>query len=67
VLFPVAGWPRTRIFFAGIERDEETESRMLDQRTCGGASGEDERASSFMLELTVESGGERVPFDRCGD
>jgi hypothetical protein len=40
-----------RIFFDGIERDEETELRMLDQRSCGGASGEDERESWFMTEL----------------
>jgi hypothetical protein len=51
VLFPVEGWPRTRIFLAGIERDEETELRMLDQRSWGGASGEDERESSFMSSI----------------
>lgn len=49
MLFPVEGWPRTRIFLAGMERDEETELRMLDQRSWGGASGEDEREWSFML------------------
>jgi hypothetical protein len=54
VLLPVEGWPRTRIFFAGIEREEETELRMVDQRSCGGASGEDGRESSFIVELFVE-------------
>ena len=48
VVLPVEGWPRTRTFFAGIEREEETELSMDDQRSCGGASGEDERESSFM-------------------
>ncbi|KAN0140381.1 hypothetical protein V8E53_001590 [Lactarius tabidus] len=33
VLFPDEGWPRTRVFFAGIERDEDTELRVLDQRS----------------------------------
>jgi hypothetical protein len=33
VLFPVEGWPRTRTLFAGIERDEDTELRILDQRS----------------------------------
>jgi hypothetical protein len=37
-----------RIFFAGMEREEETESSMVDQRSCGGGSGEDERESRFM-------------------
>ena len=54
VVLPVEGWPRTRIFFAGIEREEETELRMEDQRSCGGASGEDERESSFMAVEYVE-------------
>lgn len=54
VVLPVEGWPRTRMFFAGIEREEETELRMEDQRSCGGASGEDERESSFIIELVVE-------------
>jgi len=39
------------MFFAGIERDEETELRMFDQRSWGGASGEDERESSFIVEI----------------
>jgi hypothetical protein len=47
-----------RIFFDGIDRDEETELSMLDQRSCGGASGEDERESRFM---TVESLSESLP------
>jgi hypothetical protein len=51
VVLPVEGWPRTRTFFAGIERDEDTELRMLDQRSCGGAFGEDGRESSFMLRV----------------
>ena len=51
MLLPVEGWPRTRIFLAGIEREEETELRMVDQRSCGGASGEDERESSFIVKL----------------
>ena len=50
MLFPVEGWPRTRTFFAGIERDEDTELRILDQRSCGGAFGDDERESSFMVK-----------------
>lgn len=54
MLLPVEGWPRTRIFFAGIEREEETELRIVDQRSCGGASGEDERESSFIVEMFVE-------------
>src|SRR6266852_4223372 len=59
VLLPVEGWPRTRIFLAGIEREEETELRIVDQRSCGGASGEDERESSFIVML-VERVRERV-------
>jgi len=59
VLLPVEGWPRTRIFLAGIEREEETELRIVDQRSCGGASGEDERESSFIVKL-VERVSERV-------
>jgi hypothetical protein len=55
VLLPVEGWPRTRIFFAGIEREEETELRMLDQRSWGGTSGEDGRESWFIVELVVET------------
>jgi hypothetical protein len=55
VVLPVEGWPRTRMFFAGIEREEETELRIVDQRSCGGASGEDERESWFIIELAVES------------
>jgi hypothetical protein len=35
--------PRTSTFFAGIERDDDTESKIADHRSCGGASGEDER------------------------
>lgn len=54
MLLPVEGWPRTRIFFAGIEREEEIELRIVDQRSCGGASGEDERESSFIVEMFVE-------------
>ena len=60
VLLPVEGWPRTRMFFAGIEREEETELRMVDQRSCGGASGEDGRESSFIVELFVEIKCEQV-------
>jgi hypothetical protein len=33
VLFPVEGWPSTRTFFAGIERDEDTELRCLTSLT----------------------------------
>src|SRR5260370_35922690 len=58
VLLPVEGWPRTRIFFAGIEREEETELRMVDQRSCGGASGEDGWESSFMVEVLKASASE---------
>jgi hypothetical protein len=67
VLLPVEGWPRTRIFFAGIEREEETELRMVDQRSCGGASGEDGRESSFIVivELFVEI--KLRVSDRVGD
>ena len=54
VLLPVEGWPRTRIFFAGIERDEDTELRMLDQRSSGGAFGEDGRESTFIVVLTQQ-------------
>jgi hypothetical protein len=65
VLLPVEGWPRTRIFLAGIEREEETELRMVDQRSCGGASGEDERESSFIVDLFVEN--QVGVSDRVGD
>ena len=64
MLLPVEGWPRTRIFFAGIERDEDTEFRMLDQRSWGGAFGEDGRESSFMVAIESKSSEiePRLPF-----
>ena len=45
--FPEDGWPRRIICFDGIDRDEETESRMEDHKSCGGASGVDERDISI--------------------
>jgi len=53
--FPVDGCPSSRICFAGIEREEDTESRMDDHRSWGGASGVDERDIS-MMKGRVESG-----------
>lgn len=47
--FPVDGCPSTSTCFAGIERDLETESRIEDQRSCGGASGEDGRELSMIF------------------
>ena len=40
---PVEGWPKIKTCFEGIDRDDETESRILDQRSCGGASGDSGR------------------------
>jgi len=50
--FPEDGWPSKMICFAGIERDEDTESRMEDQRSCGGASDVGE---SFIWRLVEEA------------
>ena len=41
--FPEDGSPRRMICFEGIEREEETESRMDDHKSCGGASGDEGR------------------------
>ena len=60
MLLPVEGWPRTRMFFAGIEREEETELRMVDQRSCGGASGEDGRESPFIVVVEIKGKGVMV-------
>lgn len=38
---PDEGCPRGSTCFVGMEREEDTESRILDQRSCGGASGEE--------------------------
>lgn len=65
MLLPVEGWPRTRIFLAGIEREEETELRIVDQRSWGGASGDDGRESSFIVKLFVEI--KLRASDRVGD
>jgi hypothetical protein len=48
---PVDGWPKMSICFDGIERDEDTESRIEDHRSCGGASGVDDRESSIIFEV----------------
>jgi len=51
--FPVDGWPRRRICFVGREREEETESRIEDQRFSGGASGVDEREFSIAFSSNL--------------
>lgn len=52
--FPVDGWPNIRICFEGIERDEETESRIDDHKSWGGASGVDERESIGSVQSSLE-------------
>jgi hypothetical protein len=47
--FPVDGWPKRTTCLDGIERDEETESRIEDHRSCGGASGVEGRESSICI------------------
>lgn len=47
---PDDGSPRMSSCFAGIEREDETESRMEDHRSCGGASGE-LGLESFMVSI----------------
>ncbi|KAF5321921.1 hypothetical protein D9619_000569 [Psilocybe cf. subviscida] len=44
---PDEGCPKMSTCFAGIERDEETESRMDDHKSCGGASGVEAREISM--------------------
>ena len=39
-----------RTCLAGIDRDEETESRIEDHKSCGGASGDVGRDSFIILE-----------------
>jgi hypothetical protein len=48
---PDDGWPKMSICFEGIERDEDTESRIDDHKSCGGASGVDGRESSIVLQV----------------
>ena len=48
---PLAGWPRMSTCLEGMEREEETESRMLDQRSCGGASGDEGRELSSIVRV----------------
>lgn len=52
--FPDDGSPRRIICFEGIEREVETESRMDDHRSWGGASGDEGR------ELSMIAGQEAV-------
>jgi hypothetical protein len=40
--------------FDGIERVEETESRIEDHKSCGGASGVDDLDASMVFEVQVE-------------
>ena len=51
--FPEDGSPRRMICLEGIEREEETESRIEDHRSCGGASGEEGREFSITGDATV--------------
>ena len=54
--FPVDGSPSRRICFAGIDRDEDTESKMDDHRSCGGASGDDGREPSILVSAEQRFG-----------
>ena len=45
--FPDDDSPRRRICLEGIDREDDTESKIDDQRSCGGASGEDDRELSM--------------------
>ena len=46
--FPVDGSPRTITCFEGMDREEETESRIEDHKSCGG-SGVEERDASIIF------------------
>ena len=62
--FPEDGSPRSRICFAGIDLEDETESRIDDHKSCGGASGE-VGLESFMVYQTVfppGGGGRPEPY-----
>lgn len=45
---PEEGGPRRRTCLEGIEREEETESKIEDHKSCGGAAGVDGRESSIV-------------------
>ena len=55
--FPDEGSPRRMICFEGIERVDETESRMEDHRSWGGASGDEGRELSMLDMRTLAAGG----------
>jgi hypothetical protein len=58
--FPEDGWPNKRTCFDGIEREEDTESKMDDHKSCGGASGDDGRETSMKsITVTVRRGKNR--------
>ena len=45
---PDEGSPKRITCFDGIDRDEDTESRIEDHRSCGGSSGDAGRESSIV-------------------
>lgn len=47
--FPEEGLPNKSTCFEGIDRVEETESRIDDHKSSGGASGVDARVSSILF------------------
>lgn len=53
---PEEGSPSRITCFAGVEREDDTESKMEDHRSCGNSSGDDERDTSIVkLELTARA------------
>lgn len=64
---PVEGWARTRTFCAGIERDEDAELRMLDQRSWGDAFSEDGRSVVAIQSTVNEARGWKVMANKDED
>lgn len=63
---PDDGWPKSSICFAGIVREDETESRIDDHKFSGGASGLDGREDSMDADELVK-GGRRSRSNVVGD
>ena len=56
---PEEGSPRIITCLDGMEREDETESKIEDQRSCGGSSGDPGRDPSILLDTKAAISGKR--------